>query len=186
MKKDMYQFLKRFCKFFTLSFVLVAMLSITGCVGMIARGVTTGKKYSEAKTTIQPIPSGYGRLFVYLVDGGPNIINTLGVVSTCTVDRQVCEIAGKSYFFIDLLPGRHKVTSGSVNGVIGLFGAKYGKYAEDFDLGCGKTKYCRLDLNGFGAFTEIKPIMVSPSVAEQELETLPFKKFYKMKKMVRE
>lgn len=160
------------------------ILSTTGCVGMALRSITTGPTYAKGKHTLPDVASDRGRLFVYLVDGGPNLMNTMGRNNACTVDRQMYGIAGKSYWLVDLEPGHHKVTA---NGVKGWgFNARYGKYAVEFDLEQGEKKYCRIDIDGFGSFIHWKPIMVEASVAEQEMLPLPLNKDIKRKMTVPE
>jgi len=149
---------------------LVAALSTTGCWGLVTRGLETGGKYGELINTLEPPSSDSGRLFVYLTEGGPNPWNTLGAADFCTVDRKVFPVLGATFWFVDLPEGRHQVTADGVGG----WKAHFGKHRVEFDLRPGETKYCRISLRWFRAYT---PVMVDPSDAINELRSLHYHEF---------
>lgn len=156
--------------------------SITGCGGIAAYAVRSsilGKNYGELKCSIPPIPPWKGRLFVYLVDGGPSVANTGGVTFNCSVDRRICSVMGRSYWYLDLGEGKHKVTTELETG----WGySRYGKYAVEFDLKTNETKYCRINMNkGTGIFHggSITPEMVDADIAARELDNLDYFKNFR-------
>ena len=167
----------------SVSLLLLTVLSTTGCLGMVLRAATTGPRYAIARESMAPIPSGKGRAFVYLSDGGPSPMNTLGFSNYCTVDRYIYNVVGATYIYVDLPPGDHKVTA---DGVIKAFKSQYGKNVAKFELQVGEVKYCRIDLEGFGGFTSLTPLMVDAMVAEKEMAQLPFNKDHLGTKTVRE
>jgi hypothetical protein len=164
----------------SLKYLMIIMLSCsvlftTGCTGLLLRHVEKGndKTYAELKDSIQQITPTSGRLFIYLVDGGPNLFNTGGLMyDYCTVDEHIYKIMGKTYWYIDLLPGKHKVTVGGGKNKI-----------VEFDIAEGQTIYCRINLS-FGFPYSLSPVIIEPKEAEQELLGLDwYKNFQKGKGM---
>jgi len=159
--------------------VVSTLLSTTGCMGLLVRG-NLGKSYSELKSSMVPVSPRSGRLFVYMVDGGPSPLNTMGVNKYFSADNQVYSILGKTYTYIDLQMGMHKVT---VGGVMGFFGrTKYGENAIDFELKEGENKFCRINLAGISNTPTVT--IVEPSVAEQELANIPYNKYNKEQRTI--
>ena len=119
---------------------LVAALTTTGCMGMALRHIEkgTGGSYSELKKLMTPPPPGSGRLFVYVFDGGPSILNTMGLFSACTVNEHIYMILGATCWYLDLPAGTYMVTAG---GASRWFSGRYGKNRVDFDLKEGETTY---------------------------------------------
>jgi hypothetical protein len=175
--------LKKACKFLIGLLIVVAVLSTTGCMGMAVRHFEKGSEssYSELKSSMAPIPAGSGRLFLYMVDGGPNPMLTMtGYMGFCTVDEDVYGVMGKTYWYIDLPTGNHRITANCSPGILGR--VYYGKNIADFDLNEGEIKYCRIDRTGF--LPDFAPVMVESPRAEQELMSLDFyKNFNKNKKV---
>jgi hypothetical protein len=163
--------LKSTLRFAAFVLIVATILSTTGCL----RYAATGPKYDPATTKLQAIPSGHGRLFLYILDGGPNIFNYAGYMDDCTVDRQMHSFLGKTYWFVDLPAGHHRVTADGVRGFSsGYRKASYGKYSAEFDILPAETKYCHIELIGFGSYGSLKPVMVEESVALRELRGIPF------------
>jgi hypothetical protein len=169
-------------RFFISCLIVVAVLSTTGCMGMAIRHFEKGTEssYSELKSSLAPVPAGSGRLFLYMVDGGPNpLLTTTGYMGFCTVDEDVYGVMGKTYWYIDLPTGNHRITANCSPGILGR--VYYGKNVADFDLKEGEIKYCRIDRIGF--LPNFAPVMVESPRAEQELMSLDFyKNFNKNKK----
>jgi hypothetical protein len=162
---------------------ILSLLSTTGCFGLAARHLMTGKDYSEMKTSMTPLSPGSARLFVYVLGGGPNVLDTLGLLDVCTVDEHIYRIGGDIYWYLDLVPGRHKLT---VNGAdITFGGGKYGKSVIEIDLEERETKYCRLKVEGFGVFSRLVPELIEESVAEHEMMKLSSHKSFKTGKTVK-
>ena len=152
--------------------------AIAGSIGRSIEKDSPGS-YSELKALMTNVPSGSGRLFVYMTDGGRNPLNYYGAKDYCTIDDQVFNIFGKTFWYTDLQPGTHKVTAGDVNGFFPN-DFHYGKNSVDFALKDGEIKYCLIDLGGFGAFSTFTPTMVDAAKGEQELADLDFYGNYKL------
>jgi hypothetical protein len=160
---------------------IVAGLSTTGCAHIIMRSMMV-EKASIPKTPPAP---GSGRLFVYVVEGGPNPLNMIGIMSYCSVDEMVCSILGSSCWYIDLPAGTHKVTADGVANDTWIYKPRYGKNIVQFDLKEGEFKYCKIDLDGFGAFTSFAPVMIEADVAEAEMAKLEHYKDFKTKRTIK-
>ena len=88
-------------------------LSLEGCggamgfgVGVVTRAAGTGDAYAAWKASAPPIPPGSGRLFVY----APNRQVSVWTADWATggefvfdVDRDVCDVIGSSFAYVDLL-----------------------------------------------------------------------------------
>ncbi len=158
--------------------LLITALTTTSCVGMIERSMATGDRYSEAQGNAASLPPGYGRLFVYSTQGGPNPSSMLGASDLCTVDQEVHQILGRTYWFVDLPAGSHRVTIGGVP-AWGYKKAEYGKHAVEFELEAGEVKYCWMDLSGFPQ--RFKPSMVESAVAQTQLPSLKLHETHHMR-----
>lgn len=166
------------------------LLTAIGCAGAIMAAGRSSEMggagtYSELKESMTPPASGSGRLIVYLTGGGPNVLSWGGDVlaNACTIDDTAYKINGAAYWYVDIPPGKHKVTADGVKGSFGGFG--YGKHAVEFDLAEGQTKYCRIDVSGVGVFMSLTPVMVEQPVAEGELMKLSFYKNFQLNKKVK-
>ena len=162
-----------------MALVCVGLLSSTGCMGMLTRHIEKGNlgNYATLQGSMPPVAAGMGRLVVYVKEGGPDAVSTVGAWDGCTVDDEGYMILGKTYWYLDLQAGPHKVTATGVkSGWTGL-PARYGKKRIEFILEEGETKFCRMDVGGtkFAArFMTYTPIIVPGATAVTELATLDF------------
>jgi hypothetical protein len=173
---------RRTCRILVGLFLFAIVSSTTGCMGVAIRHIEKGSEtsYAELKNSVPPVPPGFGRLFVYLAGGGPNVVNTMGLMGHCVVDEDVYGIMGKTYWYIELPPGDHKITDSSAGIKARIY---YGKNSVYFNLKDSGIVYCRMEFKGWGAYT---PVIVEPSTAEQQLPGLDFyKNFNKNKKVTK-
>jgi hypothetical protein len=147
--------------------LLSITLSTMGCVGLITRETQLGETYSEQKKNMTPPNYDKGRLFIYMVSGGPTPLNTSGIGAYCMVDNRVYRFLGASYFYVDLNAGSHKIVGDGRSAKKLLDGKK--KYILEFDIMKNEIKYCRLEPSGY---RDLKSAIVEPSVAELELTNL--------------
>lgn len=156
-------------------------------MGMIMRSIAIDDAgtYAELSETLPAIPEGKGRLFIYMVDGGPSVLNTLGIVAEAfTIDNDIRFISGKTFFYVDLSIGKHEVTASRVitGGVFKKIFNK-GENRVDFVLSNQQAKYIKIDFRGyigtprFGTYHPI--ILESSQIAETEIDNLRFYTDYK-------
>lgn len=161
------------------SLVTCVILLNSGCAGMAGRSMLVGNEgtYSELSDSRPTIPEGKGRVFIYMVDGGPTLMNSLGIVGEpLTIDNIVHFTAGKTFFYVDLDMGKHKITASKT--VKGTFKKTFrmGENAVDFVLSNQDIKYIRIDVKGSAAgvrFNKYHPILLeSNESAENEISNL--------------
>jgi hypothetical protein len=147
---------------------------------MLARQQYTegGGKYAELKSSMQSPSQGMGRLVVYLASGGPDIFLTTGVVDACTIDNAVYWIMGRSYWYVDLPVGQHRVTA---TGVLSSWGTRpvkgYGEKILDINLVDRDTQFIKIIVTGSTVAHTLNtytPTVVSAEVGEPELAELDF------------
>jgi hypothetical protein len=141
---------------------------------------------------LPPIQPQTGRVFVYLIDAGPNILfDTRGKTDCCTVDKEMWHFLGECFWYVDLPEGVHRITVTDVFPSI-FSGPKHGKHSVEFSLRSGEMKYCRIDLPGEAWWKphlfdgDWVPMLVDTSVAEKEIDGLRFFKTHKRKLVVRD
>ena len=161
-------------------FICIALLN-SGCMGMVMRNIAIddAKVYSEFSESLPAIPEGKGRIFIYMVDGGPSVLNTLGIVGAAlTIDDNVQFISGKTFFYADLDIGKHEVTASKV--VSGVFKITFdrGENVIDFVLSDQQVRYVKIDFRGYigtPRFGTYHPILLeSNQDAETEINDLKF------------
>ena len=82
--------------------------------GRVTRTAGTGDAYTAWKASAPPIPPGSGRLFVY----APNRQVSIWTADWATggefvfdVDRDVCDVIGSSFAYVDLPAGVHSLSA---------------------------------------------------------------------------
>ena len=143
------------------------ILSNSGCMGILMRKSMIGNegKYEELINTLPPIAEGKGRVFVYMTDGGATVINTFGIIAEpLSIDNIMHFISGKTFFYVDLDVGKHKLTSSKM--IKGAFKKTIheGENVLNFELLNQEIKYIRIDFKGtnrvFGKFASTYPFLV--------------------------
>ncbi len=143
------------------------VLSSSGCMGLLTRKMMIGNegKYSELSNALAPIKEGKGRVFIYMTDGGATIINTFGLIAEpLSIDNIMHFISGRTFFYVDLDVGEHKLTSSKM--IKGAFKKTIyeGENVLDFELLNQEIKYIRIDFKGtnrgFGKFASTNPFLV--------------------------
>ena len=169
-------------------FVLIAFVtSSTGCVGGVVAGplgrsTWVDKKNTGASLLTQAPPkAGNGRLVVYTVDGAPNLLNSFGLRDLITIGNRAYQIAGSTYFFIDLPAGSHRLTCNNVKKT-GVFkeSARFGELAHSLSLPASQTVFIKLKKSGvtFSGKTIWQVVEVSPEAAALEVTTLSRSKMF--------
>lgn len=162
--------------------LICVVLLNSGCMGMMMRNslIGDGKTYSELSESLPAVPEGKGRAFIYMVDGGPSVLNTLGIVGAAlTIDNSVQFISGETFFYVDLNIGKHEVTASKVI-TGGVFKKTFGRgeNAIDFVLSDRQVKYIRIDFKGYigtPRFGTYHPILFeSNQNAKTEISDLKF------------
>ena len=128
-------------------------LSLEGCggamglgVGVVTRAAGTGDAYAAWKASSPPIPPRLGRLFVY----APNRQVSFWTADWATggefvfdVDRDVCDVIGSSFAYVDLPAGVHSISASDIKKFPGGF--QIGKYLTMVRIVEGKTTFARID-----------------------------------------
>ena len=92
------------------------ILSNYGCVGSLGRGTMLGEKYSDIIGSLPAIPDGKGRVFVYMVDGGPTASdNGTGWSGPISIDGKIYKINGETFAYYDLEQGCHEISAGGIS-----------------------------------------------------------------------
>lgn len=155
-----------------LSIMLVLIATLSGCVGGGLRGGMTDKTtYQETLVNIPDIGAGKGRIFIYILEGGPNeIMNTVGIFDFISIDKDIFRFGGESYFYLDVKAGPHHVTTTDVVKA-GFANNKkqYGKNSAEISIPEGKVVYMRIVPQKARVY---KLEIVSKSKAEPEMGSL--------------
>jgi hypothetical protein len=162
-------------------------LSLEGCggamglgVGVVTRTAGTGDAYTAWKASAPPIPPGSGRLLVY----APNRQVSIWTADWATggefvfdVDRDVCDVIGSSFAYVDLPAGVHSLSASEIKKFPGGF--QIGKYVTMVRIAQGRTTFARIDPVA-GAPTlvtlagpTVRLVVVGNSRAEEEMAKLP-------------
>jgi len=162
-------------------------LSLEGCggamglgVGVVTRAAGTGDAYAAWKASAPPIPPRLGRLFVY----APNRQVSLWTADWATggefvfdVDRDVCDVIGSSFAYVDLPAGVHSISASDIKKFPGGF--QIGKYLTMVRIVEGKTTFARIDpvpsapaLVTLGG-PMVRLVVVGNTRAEEEMAKLP-------------
>ncbi len=132
-------------------FILLTSIVLlnSGCAGILVRSMAPDYgTYSELLDSLTAIPDGKGRVFIYMVDGGPTVMNVGVLAAPLSIDNDVYFFAGKSFFFVDLDIGKHKLTA--TNMTSGFVKRTYhlGENALDIVISNQDVKYIRIDMKG--------------------------------------
>jgi hypothetical protein len=155
-----------------LSFILVLIVTLSGCVGGALRdGMTDKTTYQETLVNIPDIGTGQGRVFIYIPKSGPDIMNTLGVIDFISIDKDIFRFGGESYFYLDIEAGSHHVTTTEVVKA-GFANNKkqYGKNSTKITVPEGEVIYLRIIAQ---KAREYQLELMSKSIAESEMGSLP-------------
>jgi len=136
--------MKSIYKQLSITLIFIAMLS--GCVGGALRGGMTDKTtYQETLVSIPDIETGKGRIFIYTLKGGPDIMSTLGVIDFISIDKDIFRFGGESYFYLDIEAGSHQATITEVVKKGFASNAKqYGINKTDISVPEGGVAYMRI------------------------------------------
>ena len=149
-------------------------------VGVVTRAAGTGQSYAAWKASAPPIPPHSGRLFVY----APNRQVSVWTADWATggefvfdVDRDVCDVIGSSFAYVDLPAGVHSLSASEIKKFPGGF--QIGKYATAVRIVEGKTTFARIDpvpgeptLVTFSG-PMVRLVVVGNTKAEEEMAKLP-------------
>ena len=149
-------------------------------VGVVTRAAGTGETYAAWKAKAPPIPPHSGRLFVY----APNRQVSVWTADWATggefvfdVDRDVCDVLGSSFTYIDLPAGAYSVSATDIKKFPGGF--QKGKYAVTARIAAGRPTFVRFEpvagaptVVTFGGPT-VRPVVSTGIAAEAELANLP-------------
>ena len=124
-------------------------------------GCVSAPTYDEYASTMQPVPSYDGRLYIY------RVITT----RHNTIIRPAVQLDGEpvgraipgGFFYLDLAAGDYEISLST-----------YTKTILALRLKVGEEKYVRLDMNFFSSSWDIEPILVSAEVAREELKNLEY------------
>jgi hypothetical protein len=171
-------------KFFLLVGIVIFILINGGCIGMVARNIEKGDSgnYSQLKPSMPSLPPDMGRLVLYMIDGAPNVGNTIGVIEACTIDNYAYKFMSQTYWYVDLPKGPHRVTATDVKSGFSDMPKYYGKEILDIDLKEGEIQFIKINMAGttlIGRFNTYTPVLVSQEIAESELANLDFYKNFK-------
>ena len=168
--------------------LLGAALSLEGCggamglgVGVVTRAAGTGDAYSGWKASAPPIPPHSGRLFVYAPNRQVSVWTSdwaTGGEFVFDVDRDVCDVIGSSFAYIDLPPGPHSVSATDIKKSF-PGGFQKGKYAVTVNVVAGKPTFVSFEpVAGSSSVVtlggpSVRPVVVQGSAAEAAMAKLP-------------
>jgi hypothetical protein len=148
--------------------------AVTHGIGAVERAAGVGENFSTWKAQMPPIPAGRSRIVVYPGGRRSLVYSVTGVgkggEQVFAVDRDVCEVLGDSFIFLDLPPGAHEISS---EGVSQLFGYQKGKNRLSVSLARSSLTYIRIDKEGDPLWHHYVPKQVDAARAEAELAKLP-------------
>jgi hypothetical protein len=155
---------------------------LTSCIAVVTHGVGTversfavGDDFTKWRATAPPIAPGRGRLIVY--PGG-----SLSIVYETTsfgkggeldfvVDRDVCQVLGRTFVFLDVPAGAHKISADDVSDILHPFEYRLGKYKLELTVDAGTTSYVRIDKDrSAGAVGAAYIPRLAAAAAEAELK----------------
>jgi hypothetical protein len=137
-------------------------------------GCVTGPTYSSLQSTIPPVASGKGRVFLYrflthsIIKNGPEIL----------IDGQSIGPAKEGVLFVDLPLGRHTASGRRCIDTAakpidpGHFFYRAGQSVE-FNLNLGKPVYILFEPNP-EVNAGLRMILVDPAQGSQEIADLPY------------
>lgn len=161
------------------SFLLEGCGGVAGlAVGAAGRAAGTGATFAEWKGSAPPMQPHTGRLVVYVPSRQPSLMTVdwgTGGEFNFAVDRDVCDVIGDSFVYLDLPPGRHAVSAGDMQKF--LAGYRKGQFETQADIVEGRSTFVRIEPVPNGG-PRIRPVVVSAGVAEAEMAKLPLDKHF--------
>lgn len=167
--------------------LLALSLPIAGCgggmglaVGVATRVAGTGGAYADWKASAPPIAPHSGRLFVYAPNRQMSVWTSdwaTGGEYVFDVDRDVCDVIGDSFAYLDLPPGAYWVSASDIKKFPGGF--QKGKYAVTVKIVRGQSTFVRIDpVAGQATLVTVggpaaRPVVVGRATAEAEMAKLP-------------
>jgi hypothetical protein len=148
--------------------------AVTHGIGAVERAASIGEAYSTWKAQMPAIPPGRSRIVVYPGGSRSLVYSATGIgkggEQYFAIDRDVCEVLGDSFIFLDVAPGAHEISS---EGVSQLFGYQKGKNRLSVNLAASKLTYIMIDKVGDPLWHHYVPKLVDAARAEAELAKLP-------------
>jgi hypothetical protein len=148
--------------------------AVTHGIGAAERAMSIGDNFRSWKAQMPAVPAGRSRLVVYPGGSRSLVYQATGVgkggEQVFAVDRDVCEVLGDTFVFLDVAPGPHEISS---EGVSQLFGYQKGKNRLSVNLAPSKLTYIRIDKEGDPLWHHYVPKLVDAARAEAELAKLP-------------
>ena len=168
-----------------ISLILLSSICLmnSGCMMLMAKVATSNVgTYATVIDSLPPIPEGSGRVFIYMVRGGPNISNAFGLNPSVSIDDRIHGLSAKFFFYEDLKIGQHKITTGKLT--TGSFKKtyRYGESLVDIELSDQEVKYIKIDYEGKNVSTLAKfvtfylALVDSNQTAVNEINDLKFLK----------
>jgi len=172
-------------RYFRLGLAACCCVLLNGClfsavthgIGTAERAMWIGDDYRSWKAQMPAIPAGRSRLVVYPGGSRSVVYRVTGIgkggEQKFTVDRDVCEVLGDSFIFVDIAPGPHEITS---EGVSQLFGYQKGKNHLSVNLAPSQLTYVRIDKEGEPLWHHYIPRLADAAGAGAELARMPLYK----------
>ncbi len=151
--------------------ILTIIVALSGCTGAVLRGGMTDKEtYQETVVSISGIDAGKGRVFIYAPKGGPNIVDTMGVMDFLSIDKDIYRFGGESFFYLDIETGSHNATITEVVKA-GIKNKKqYGQHQIEISIPESGVTYLKIIAQKSRVY---KLEMVPKALAESEMTDLP-------------
>ena len=133
------------------SIAVFVVLAITGCA--------SDPTYDEYVSTIAPIPSDSGRLFIYRLTNVADRVRPAVRIDGDPIDKAV----PGSFFFVDLPPGDYKISA-----------MRNTELVLSVELETGDEKYIRLDEEIGSASWRFTPVLVDAEKGKEQLKTTKY------------
>ena len=118
-----------------------------------------------------------------MTSGGPSVLYTPGMFIPVSIDNRIHNVAGATFFYVDLYPGENKISATNLSDMKGLKRTFHlGENIVDFELAKQDIKFIKIEIEGINAKLGIRsstfhPVLIdSKENAEKEISTL---KYYK-------
>ncbi len=155
----------------SLSVILALVVSLSGCTGAVLRGGMTDEvTYQETLGNISGIEAGNGRVFIYVPKGGPDIMNTMGVIDFLSIDKDIYRFGGESFFYLDIEAGSHNATVTEVVKTGFKLKEQYGQNKIEISAAEGDVMYLRIIAQKARVY---RLEVVPKALAESEMADLP-------------
>jgi len=131
---------------YIVSTAVLVLIAIAGC--------TSEPTFDEYASTMAPIPSDRGRLYVYRLTSEVNELRPTVRINGEPTDRAI----PLRFFYLDLPPGQYEISI-----------SKKTDRILTVDLETGGEIFVRLDLLNAAFFWPFMPVLVDPDKAREEL-----------------